>query len=85
MGNPFYVDESRPWFKPEAGWPERVPKNYLFPNMTLSQMLAESVKAYGNSPVMWFLGTYMSFEELNRYVNALAGALSRLGLKKGDV
>ncbi len=85
MGNPFYVDESRPWFKPEAGWPEQVPKNYLFPNMTLSQMLAEGVKAYGNSPVMWFLGTSMSFEELNRYVNALAGALSRLGLKKGDV
>jgi len=85
MGNPFYVDESKPWFKPEAGWPEKVPKNYVFPNMTLYKMLSDAVKAYADSPVMWFLGSFMTFKELEAYVNHLAGALSNLGLKKGDV
>ncbi len=85
MGNPFYVDERKPWFRPEAGWPEQVPKNYIFPNITLSDMLSQAVKDYGNSPAMWFLGTFMTFNELERNVNALAGGLARMGLKKGDV
>jgi long-chain acyl-CoA synthetase len=85
MNNPFYVDESKPWFKPEAGWPEQVPKNYVFPKMTLYEMFAQSVKKYSDSPVIWFLGTFMSFREMDRYVNALATSLHKLGLKKGDV
>lgn len=85
MNNPFYVDESKPWFQSQAGWPEQVPKNYDFPEMTLYEMLAESVKKYPDSPVMWFLGTFMSFREMDRHVNALATSLHKLGLKKGDV
>jgi long-chain acyl-CoA synthetase len=85
MSNPFYVDETKPWFESEAGWPEQVPKNYNFPNMTLHQMLADSVAKYPESPVMWFLGTFMTFKELDRHVNALATGLHNLGLKKGDV
>ena len=85
MENPFYVDESKPWFSPDAGWPEQVPKNYNFPKITLYEMLAQSVKEHPDSPVMWFLDNFMSFHEMDKLVNALATSLNNLGLKKGDV
>ncbi len=85
MDSRYYVDESKPWFKPEAGWPEQVPKNYDFPKITLGQVLSESARKYSDSPVMWFLDTFMTFREMERHVNALAAGLDKLGLKKGDV
>ncbi|OPX41083.1 MAG: hypothetical protein B1H13_03890 [Desulfobacteraceae bacterium 4484_190.3] len=85
MDNPFYVDEAKPWFRKEAGWPAQVPKNYEFPKKNLYQMFAESVHSYGDSPVMWFLDTFMTYREMDRHVNALATALHKLGLRKGDV
>lgn len=83
--NPFYVDESRPWFSEEAGWPREVPKNYDFPRMNLSQMLDESIKAYGEHPVAYFIAGYMSYKEFGDYVDRLATALHLMGLRKGDV
>ena len=35
----FYVDESKPWFQLEAGWPSYVPKNIDFPNINLYDLL----------------------------------------------
>ncbi len=81
----FFVDESRPWFRPEAGWPSQVPRNPVFPWITLYEMMAESVRRYPGSRVMWFLGTAMSFREMGRHVDALAAGFYRLGLRKGDV
>ncbi len=40
------VDESKPWLQPEAGWPEKVPKNIDFPRITLYEMLLASVGKY---------------------------------------
>ena len=37
--NPYYVDESCPWFGKEAGWPEEVPKNIDFPQITLGTVV----------------------------------------------
>lgn len=85
MKETFYVDESQPWFSPEAGWPEQVPKNPEFPKMTLSEMLDQSARRYGDSPAAWFLGTFLSFGQLKRHVDALALSLHDLGLRKGDV
>ena len=85
MSNPYFVDESKPWFRPEAGWPEQVPKNHDFPKITLYDMLSQSVASYSDSPAAWFLDTFMTYEELGRHVDALATSLHGLGLKKGDV
>jgi len=85
MDRQFYVNESKPWFRAEAGWPGQVPKNIDFPKITLYEMLQESVRKYAESPVMWFLGTFMTFREMDRHVKSLAAGLHRLGLRKGDV
>jgi long-chain acyl-CoA synthetase len=85
MTNPYFVDESRPWFSREAGWPDEVPKNAEFENVTLGEMLERTVRQHPNQNAIWFLDTYMTFAKLNDCVNRLATALTGLGLKKGDV
>ena len=85
MSSQFYVDENKPWFKPEAGWPDQVSKNYEFPEITLHEMFSEAARKFGQSRVMWFLDTYMTFAEMERHVNSLATALHNLGIRKGDV
>ncbi|HPM76910.1 MAG TPA: AMP-binding protein [bacterium] len=85
IDNPYYVDESRPWFSKEAGWPDEVPKNHVFEKVTLGQMLEKSAKEFPNLNAIWFLDSYMTFAELDDKVNRLATALAKLGLKKGDV
>ncbi|MBW2083906.1 MAG: hypothetical protein JRI39_12710 [Deltaproteobacteria bacterium] len=52
MKSPYYVDENKPWFKPEAGWPDQVPKNYDFPEITLSEMFSEAARKFGQRNVM---------------------------------
>jgi len=83
--NPYFVDESKPWFSEEAGWPTEVPRNYEFPRMTLSEMLKESVALHADQPCAWFLDGFMTYRQLDDYVDRLANALHKLGLRKGDV
>jgi long-chain acyl-CoA synthetase len=81
----FFVDEGKPWFQPEAGWPDVVPKNYHFPHITLYKMLSEAVEKYANLPAAWFLNSSMTYRELLTHVDAASSGLHRLGIKKGDV
>ncbi len=83
--NKYHVDESRVWFKRESGWPEAVPKNIEFPEITLYEMFTQSVKKYGDRPIGWFLGSKMSYAEMGRHVEAMAASLAQAGFKKGDV
>ncbi|NLH50073.1 MAG: long-chain fatty acid--CoA ligase [Myxococcales bacterium] len=85
MNNPYYVDESRPWFTAEAGWPEEVPKNWDFERVTLGEMFERTVKEFPDLNAIWFLDTWMKYRELNEKVNAFATAIHQLGLRKGDV
>ncbi len=81
----YYVDESKPWLQPEAGWPPEVPKNYDFPQITLYQMLVEAVNQYGQQNAIWFLNSFMTYRELLDHVDRFAVGLHKMGLKKGDV
>lgn len=83
--NRFYVDESRPWFKPEAGWPGYVPKNIDFPKCNLYELLSESVAENSDKPVLWFLNTFMTYKKLKEHVDCFASSLAKLGVGKGDV
>ncbi len=85
MTDPHVVDESKPWFRAEAGWPEEVPRNLEFPELSLGGMLRESARKYPGYRVAWFLDTFMTFRELDERVDRFATALHRLGVGKGDV
>lgn len=80
----FCVEESKPWFRPESGWPAHVPKNLEFPRITLYELLAERAAETPEAPVLWFLGTFMSYRKLMGHVDAFAAGLKKLGVKKGD-
>lgn len=83
--NPFFVDESSPWFSEEAGWPAEVPKNFDFEKITIGEALARKVEELPDYKIMWFLDTYMTFAQFDQHVNRFATGLAKLGLKKGDV
>ncbi len=78
MNRKFKVDEAKIWFKKESGWPEEVPKNIDFPKMSLGDILRESVKKYPDDNVIWFLGTFMKYRELDHHVDAFATDLARI-------
>lgn len=84
-GNPYFVDESSPWFSEEAGWPAEVPKNFEFPNKTLGMMLQDAVAAYGDKVAAVFLDGKITYREFGEHVDRFATALHKLGLKKGEV
>ncbi len=81
----FHVDESKPWFKPEAGWPGYVPKNIVFPRCNLYELLSVSAAENSDKPVLWFLNTFMTYKKLKEHVDCFASSLSKLGVRKGDV
>jgi long-chain acyl-CoA synthetase len=83
--NPFHVDESKPWLQKAAGWPDEVPRNLEFPKKTLRDMYKEAVAQYPDHNAAWFLGTFMTYRELDDKIDRFATALHKLGVKKGDV
>jgi long-chain acyl-CoA synthetase len=85
MDKRFYVDESRPWFKKEAGWPDEVPKNLEFPRIPLGEMLRNTARKYPDAKAIYFLDTWVTWGEVDEWVDHAASALHSMGLRKGDV
>ncbi|MFX1574132.1 MAG: AMP-binding protein [Promethearchaeota archaeon] len=83
MQDPFYIDESKRWFK--KWWPESVPFNTKFEEITVNDLLDEQVKKYANENLIWFLDTWITYQQFQNYVKSFATALSDLGVEKGDV
>jgi long-chain acyl-CoA synthetase len=85
QNNPFYVDESLPWFRAESGWPAEVPKNISFPEKPLGQVLRESAEKWPEAKAFWFLDSFITYKELDEAVDHFASGLHKIGVKKGDV
>ncbi|MCP4679552.1 MAG: long-chain fatty acid--CoA ligase [Deltaproteobacteria bacterium] len=85
--NRFHVDESKPWFSKEAGWPDEVPKNLELDNRNLYQVFEDAVGKFRNRRAIWFqpLDATMTYGELKDAVDRIATGLDRQGIKKGDV
>ncbi len=79
----YQVDENKAWFK--KWWPENTPKNYKFENISLGEFFEKQRKKYANDNMMWFIETFMTYEEAGQAIDALATSLHKLGVKKGDV
>lgn len=79
----YQVDENRIWFK--KWWPDNVPKNVEFEEITISEFLDEQVRKHANRNYIHFLETWVSYKEFQDYVLRFATALHNIGVKKGDV
>jgi len=71
------------WMK--SFWPKEVPRHYDFPEMTLGELLKNTAKKYPDSQALWFEGYKMTYKELDAACDQFATALSKMGVKKGDV
>jgi long-chain acyl-CoA synthetase len=79
----YQVNEDKRWFK--KWWPENVPKNINLPEKTINDMLDETVAKYGDQNCLWFLETWMTYNEFQDKVKRFATALHDMGVRKGDV
>lgn len=79
----YQVKENKRWF--QKWWPKNVPKNVKFAEISLNQFLDEQVKKYGDKNIIWFLDTWVTYNQFHDYVLRFATALHDIGVKKGDV
>lgn len=80
--NKWHVDEEKAWF--QKWWPEEVPKNINLPLINAWEFFERQRQKYGNDAMMWFLETWMKYNEAAKMIESLATALYDLGLRKGD-
>jgi long-chain acyl-CoA synthetase len=77
------VNENKAWFK--KWWPKGVPFNIQFDEISLGDFFEQQRKKYANDNMMWFLETWMTYDEAGNLIDSFATALHNLGLKKGDI
>jgi long-chain acyl-CoA synthetase len=77
------VNESKAWFK--KWWPKDTPKNYKFENISLGEFFEGQRKKHADEKMMWFIESWMTYEETGQAIDSLATSLHKLGVKKGDV
>ncbi len=70
-----------PWLK---NYEDGVPSSLTYPKAPLTQFLDSSSEAFPQNTAMVFGGKKFSYRELRENVDALAGALAALGVKKAD-
>ncbi|MGM0467970.1 MAG: AMP-binding protein, partial [Promethearchaeati archaeon] len=78
----WHVNEEKVWFK--KWWPEEVKKNLTFESLSLGEFFERQREKYGDLNMMWFLETWMTYEEAGEMIDSLATALYDLGLREGD-
>ncbi len=70
----------RPW---HSQYDEGVPATLVYPNLTVDELLRETVSQYKEQPALIFFGRKITFGELDRLVDRFAGGLQKLGLRPG--
>jgi len=55
-----------------------------YPQRTLLDMVSDAAKQYPDHPILYFKGNSISYGELESLSNALAAALVKLGVQKGE-
>ena len=61
-----------------------VPSSINYPDITLPQVLFETVRRHPKSPALIYYGKTITYEQLDLLSNRLANALIELGVQKGD-
>ena len=74
----------RPSNQPVDSWPTRLPRRLVVPETTLWFNLEVSARRYPNKAACIFLGRGMSYAELHRQAERLAGWLQSKGVTRGD-
>jgi long-chain acyl-CoA synthetase len=74
------VEVATPWLN---SYPPGVPEHVEIPTTNLASLLADAARDYPHAPALYFEGRTMSYAELADRAWRFAGALAKLGVKKG--
>lgn len=74
-----YAD--RPWL---AQYPDGVPASLNYPDQPLVQLMVDAAAKYPDNVATIFFGAKITYRELHRQVQQLAGGLRAMGVQKGD-
>ena len=72
---------TKPWL---SLYPEKLKGELVYPEISLPEMLKQSVDKYSNNTATVFYGHEMTYRELWEKVRLFASALQNQGLQKGD-
>ncbi|WP_158735516.1 long-chain fatty acid--CoA ligase [Alteribacillus sp. YIM 98480] len=65
-------------------YPDHIQSEITVPEMTLSEMLEQTIESYPNNSALYFYGKTISYKELGMQTEAFAASLQANGIKKGD-
>ncbi|TAL21923.1 MAG: long-chain fatty acid--CoA ligase, partial [Frankiales bacterium] len=71
----------RPWL---ASYPDGVPADYDFPRVPIPRLLDDAASSFPQGTALAFLGTTLTYRELQDAVDRFASALKGLGVGTGD-
>jgi long-chain acyl-CoA synthetase len=74
------VEVATPWLD---SYPPGVPEHVEIPGSNLASLLADAARDYPHAPALYFEGRTISYAELADRAWRFAGALAKLGVKKG--
>ena len=77
------VNEEKAWF--HRWWPKGVSFNINFSEISLGEFFETQRQKYPDEYMMWFLETWMTYEQAGKFIDAMATSLCELGIRKGDV
>ncbi|UCF45420.1 MAG: long-chain fatty acid--CoA ligase [Candidatus Bathyarchaeota archaeon] len=75
------VAENKTWF---SSWPPEVPKSIEYPQIPLHAILTKTTKDNPKKTALAYFENEINYAELDSLSNQFAGALVKLGVKKGD-
>lgn len=70
-----------PWYKK---YDKGVPHTIEYPAVPLFYFLEENARKFPDKPCTIFKGAIVTFREMNEITDRVAGALAKMGIKKGD-
>jgi len=62
----YHVNENKSWF--HHWWPQGIPFNTEFEDISLGEFFERQRKKYSNYNLMWFLDTWMTYNEAGKYI-----------------
>jgi len=65
-------------------YPQGVPREIDIEEITLSEVLTRTAERYPDNVALFYMGTKITYRELEGLVNRLARAFTELGINKGD-
>ena len=72
----------RPWLK---SYEKEVPSTIPYPKIPLFKLLTDSARRFPAKTATIFYGNRITYEQLDELTNRFAHALTRLGVRKGDL